>query len=82
MNTITLSNDEKYALRVAFPYDRNVVATMKEFDGSVRRYDPDTKTWLLKRSQFGPLVAALGHLFAPLDYEVLRAAYPARKGRS
>lgn len=81
MITVTLSDVPDFPIRLAFPYDRALVEDIKAISSSARRYEPDTRTWLFKRSIFDKLLLAYGHLFAPLGYDVLCAAYPARKGK-
>lgn len=81
MITVTLSANPDFPIRLAFRYDRALVEDIKSLSPAARRYDPESKSWLIKRSLFDKIANAYGHLFAPLSYDVLCAAYPARKGK-
>lgn len=81
MITVTLSDVPDFPIRLAFPYDRALVDDIKCIASSARRYEPESKSWLFKRGVFDKLLLAYGGRFAPLSYDVLCAAYPARKGK-
>lgn len=81
--TVTLSESDRYPLALSFAYDRATIDALQDVFGrglGLIRWNPESRCWLLRRSQWSALVALCGDRLSAAP-EVWRFVYPPKQVR-